>query len=433
MKRFLRNLLFLFLGLILGGVATFASAESRDADRSVNTILGYECKSGATVIIPWAVVTNPYLLCATGGLYPPSAADGTCRSGSTPGPVACTLVGSSKYIYSCPSGQNWTLSGATCTRPDCAAGEVRDANGVCQSVACPAGQFSSGYYQGSAPAYACASNGCGVSFTGTYPAGRDAAGNLYAQGSYSYTGGNQGSCTPGQNGSVAAPATSSNTLTSTKPGPNGCGAGDGVITSSSGKVACVPQGTEGSIPAVNEKTSKTETFSDGSTKTTTTTEVCTGQGACASTTTITIGAASGGGAGIAGTPGASTTGVESGTDADGDGEVDSKGDCDPKSQMCGEPGHGDLYAKKGKSMQTAFTTFSNGLKASPMGQAATGFFNVSIPSGACPAMSADVAYLGVTVNLADHICAATAIEVMQMAGAVLLVLATFVAFRWAFL
>jgi len=35
--------------------------------------------------------------------------------------------------YSCPSGQNWTPSGSSCTRPDCANGEVRDSSGVCQS------------------------------------------------------------------------------------------------------------------------------------------------------------------------------------------------------------------------------------------------------------------------------------------------------------
>lgn len=432
MKRFFTNLAALVLGLFLGGFCSYALADSVAATqgrwaRCVVTQSAPELAFPLT-----AEITTMYSAAC-------SAAGGYWHSYQ-----GCTsLPNGAGAVFGCFNGitnnrcpdSSYSLDMATriCSRPDCVAPAVRLPDGQCAVIACPVGQFSSGYYLGSAPGGACAPNGCDVSFTGSYPAGRDAQGRLYSQGSYSYAGGNQGSCTPGQNGAVAAPATSSNTLTSTKPGPNGCGAGDGVITSSSGKVACVPQGTEGSIPAVNEKTSKTETFSDGSTKTTTTTEVCTGEGACSSTTTITIGAASGGGAGIAGTPGTSTTGVESGTDADGDGEVDSKGDCDPKSQMCGEPGHGDLYAKKGKTMQSAFTTFSNGLKASPMGQAATGFFSVSIPSGACPAMAADVAYLGVTVNLADHICTTTAIEMMQMAGAVLLVLATFVAFRWAFL
>lgn len=59
--------------------------------------------------------------------------------------LACTvgtLSGSTcTGIYTCPSGQNWTLSGATCTRPDCAPGETRQANGTCvNTCASKAGQ-----------------------------------------------------------------------------------------------------------------------------------------------------------------------------------------------------------------------------------------------------------------------------------------------------
>ena len=43
--------------------------------------------------------------------------------------------GQSKSQYSCPAGQNWTLSGQNCTRPDCAAGEGRTgADGVCRTA-----------------------------------------------------------------------------------------------------------------------------------------------------------------------------------------------------------------------------------------------------------------------------------------------------------
>lgn len=42
--------------------------------------------------------------------------------------------------YSCPEGQNWTLSGTQCTRPDCVSGETRNpSTGVCESP-CKAGQ-----------------------------------------------------------------------------------------------------------------------------------------------------------------------------------------------------------------------------------------------------------------------------------------------------
>lgn len=39
--------------------------------------------------------------------------------------------------YTCPDA-SWTLAGTTCTRPDCAAGQFRDAAGVCRDT-CPAG------------------------------------------------------------------------------------------------------------------------------------------------------------------------------------------------------------------------------------------------------------------------------------------------------
>lgn len=41
-------------------------------------------------------------------------------------PPSCSGVS-----YSCPSGHGWTLSGSTCNRPACAAGEARDSSGAC--------------------------------------------------------------------------------------------------------------------------------------------------------------------------------------------------------------------------------------------------------------------------------------------------------------
>lgn len=59
----------------------------------------------------------------------PSAAWGT---------VAGTQVGRvSVSGYTCPVNQNWTLSGSTCSRPDCVTGQTRDSGGVCR---CPAGE-----------------------------------------------------------------------------------------------------------------------------------------------------------------------------------------------------------------------------------------------------------------------------------------------------
>lgn len=76
-----------------------------------------------------------------------------------------------------------------------------------------------------------------------------------------------------------------------------------------GKLACLPSGQSPDTPKVT-KSSSTKTYPDGSTKVTTTTQTCTGAGACSSTTTITnTKATSGpnaGGAGQAGDPGTTT-------------------------------------------------------------------------------------------------------------------------------
>lgn len=320
MKRYFINLAALFLGLVLGGFATYASAETISATSSNYAWRyhwgGYETPSALCTSFP-AIngVTQDFggydsaiqIWCKYANGPNAGLRSGIYTRGQVCDPPATLANGGSWCVgYTCPTGQNWTLSGATCTRPDCLPGQQRDANGVCQAVACPTGQYSSGYYGGSAPAYACASNGCGVSFTGSYPAGRDAQGNLYAQGSYSYTGGNQGDCTPGQGGAVSAPTTATATPSPTSPGPNGCAAGDGVITSSSGKVACVPAGTPGSSTPVPNSNTKTETFPDGSTKTTTNNQVCTGDGACQTITTTTVTNNSSGSPGMAGTPGTTT-------------------------------------------------------------------------------------------------------------------------------
>lgn len=78
-------------------------------------------------------------------------------------PAGYTLSGgqcSPDVAYSCPSGQNWTLSGSSCTRPDCVAGEVRnEGTGLCQAD-CVAGRIVSGTIPvAQSPAYVCAS-GC---------------------------------------------------------------------------------------------------------------------------------------------------------------------------------------------------------------------------------------------------------------------------------
>lgn len=91
-------------------------------DWGTNSYAGYTCSGGAgtgnnrTTLRIYA--TTP--LCPDGGTY--NAASGLCEGVS----------------YTCPATGGWTLSGSTCTRPDCGPGTVRDeTTGQCVA-SCPA-------------------------------------------------------------------------------------------------------------------------------------------------------------------------------------------------------------------------------------------------------------------------------------------------------
>lgn len=79
---------------------------------------------------------NPQGRCKVGGVWRSISIGGGglgCLDGTT-------WNGSSCWKWVCPTGQNWTLSGSTCTRPDCVAPEVRDpATGQCV-IKCPTDQ-----------------------------------------------------------------------------------------------------------------------------------------------------------------------------------------------------------------------------------------------------------------------------------------------------
>lgn len=225
--------------------------------------------------------------------------------------------------YTCPAGQNWTLSGANCTRPDCVSPDVRDpATGICGAPPCTAGQAAS--VQGWANAWAICDKANINCLTGakTYP-------STYCDGSCTVTVASANGCYPQGTPSVDSPAPIYCTLVGALSGssctgnnlptpgtppvvpktPAPCATGEGVMTTSTGKVVCVPPGTPGADnPPKVTKQSSTKNFPDGSTQVTTTTQTCTGEGACSSTTTITNTgpSSSPGTTGDAGKPGTST-------------------------------------------------------------------------------------------------------------------------------
>ncbi|NJD23896.1 MAG: hypothetical protein FIB06_00660 [Betaproteobacteria bacterium] len=302
-------------------------------------------------------------------------------------------------IYQCPSGQNWTLSGTSCTRPDCVAPQVRNATtGVCQAPpACPSAgtEVSSGQYQldaGYSPT-GCTPNGCLASFVGTWPTGKDSAGKLYGTGSMQYVGGDsQGSCVPGTGGAVAIkPAVTPTPAPAPTKAP--CAAGEGVLTSTSGTVACVPAGTPtAQTPAVST-TKKVETFGDGSTKTTETTKTTNpADGVTDTTVRTTIGAPSSGGtSGQAGTVGTGTTSES--TNKTDSGSTDKDDTCDPSKTACGSAGtfseSGTLYEPKyPDGLGGLLTTKYNDMKNTPIFGLVSQLAPTNVGgAGQCPAWS----------------------------------------------
>lgn len=92
-----------------------------------------------------------------------------------------------------------------------------------------------------------------------------------------------------------------------------CNPGQGVISSSGGKVQCVDPSAvpQADAPTVKKETS-TKTYDDGSQTITTTIQTCTGTGACSTITTVTNMPSTGGGAGKAGEPGTTTEAKDTG-------------------------------------------------------------------------------------------------------------------------
>jgi hypothetical protein len=312
MTRFYRSILALFVGLILGGFATYASAESIPSSQFRTA----KCQTPAYV---WGPTIQFDMSAGIAQMYPVACAAANCPS---------TSLCANNIITGCPTGQGWTLAGSVCTRPDCPEGQVRDEAGACIAPPCPVGAASTAsrytgvFATGSgesvygvySPPPATLCNGACVGTIGS-ATGCDAGTAVQGaavQCQYAIT--LTGQTCSGSNG--AAPVDP----LPTAPSPP-CAPGDGVISNASGKVVCVPNGQnfqQATYPPKINTSSTTQTNSDGSTKTTTTTQVCTGAGACSTTINTSVTAASGGAPGAAGTPGTST----SQTDKPGEDQAD---------------------------------------------------------------------------------------------------------------
>lgn len=234
--------------------------------------------------------------------------------------------------YSCPSNQNWTLTGSVCTRPDCVSPEVRNpstgvcgpppvcvppetlnANGVC-SIVCPAA--GSNAMIGGAQAWGIAGSSAtctnGISYSGckiTCSSGVSSGGKASCTGC-TFT----GALSTGSD-AAADPTTGPEIKAPTK--PEECLAkGMGYVTTSSG-TTCVAQ--DQAVEPISTKTTETTTTKDGTGVTTGTEETtveCIGD-KCTTTTTTKDGSGT-----TTGTTTSTGTGDKSGTDPNKDEQTD---------------------------------------------------------------------------------------------------------------
>lgn len=488
----IRRLVYFVVGLLIGTTAVLSFAETMSATYGSYTATSFQGSSfnggPLTPIMGSMSAVADYSCSSRGGTqsywydanaghwwyncknYASSVKDQlgpVCTGGGTLINVqAMTCVG-----YSCPASGGWTLQGQTCVRPDCAPGESRDPNtGQCISQCpmyngsdvpsltdkpanceCPSGTE---WFFGGGCRKTCGSITPGSGAWGDpmlfYPDGSsmgcyggcevqpNSDDYLRANGGRYFYHSTYGKWACSGNGDGTKPTPDGQPEKNNPEKPDGdphepkCN-GENVVTRSDGTVVCMPAGTPNSNKPKTEEVKKSEQYSDGSSKETTThTTTDPGTGAKYYITTTIITPATGGGAGSAGTPGTSTSTTKGGTTGTGSGAGKDGGECDPTSQFCGGP-EGELWQGKEKTFDQVLNKFRAGFSATPVVSASAAFFAVSVPNGSCPSWQVVVPVVDVTLNLSQYFCTTEAIQMMDLVGAVLLALVFFVAFRWAIL
>lgn len=135
--------------------------------------------------------------------------------------------------------------------------------------------------------------------------------------------------------------------------------------------------------------------------------------------------------------GRGSSGSDSGTSGSGDpgneNPNEERDECDkhPSSAGCGGDAAqvGELYAPKGKTLDSVLGTARDQFMVSPFGSAASNFFSVSNP-GACPTWSASLAYFHTTLTI-DQLCTPFGVQALAVLKMAILLAASFFAFRIA--
>lgn len=483
----IRQLLYFVVGLLLGATVVLAHAETINA----TAVPSGTSTPRAKVFAKWNTTTPSYSTVAevcdayrstasqnkgscadTIGTWSSYGSAGDCKyqpsntnscisSGTPQGVYAGCPAGSmisgancvtTQTTYTCPDS-SWTLSGQTCTRANSCPTyppSTPDSLSATQpsNCSCPAGTSWYAYNGcrktcgGNQPTGEVANSGFGIAIADGATEGcfqgclvQHKAGGYDQYKGYKMATATWSKWACNGNGLGTGPTPNdqptpdAQTQDPSKKKDPPCAAGDGVITSSSGGVKCLPEGTPNTSKPSVEKKTKTETFPDNSTKTTT--ETTTRDPNTNATSVSTTTTSTGGQSGPAGTSTSQegTTGKVGGGNGNGDGD----GSCDPTLNFCGGPSTDDLYKKKDKTMESVLGKFKDDVANTEFAKGAGAFFNVTIPGGSCGGMSANVPYLNMTVDLGQFLCTPQAAQLLEGVGAVLRVVVAFLAFTWAFL
>ncbi|EHP38865.1 hypothetical protein OR16_34708 [Cupriavidus basilensis OR16] len=96
-------------------------------------------------------------------------------------------------------------------------------------------------------------------------------------------------------------------------------------------------------------------------------------------------------------------------------------------------GDASLYTKKSKTFADVLGAFQTRVAAAPWYTASTGWFTVSVASGACPNWVVPKTDYTPSVPLGDIFCGSVALGIYSIAGLAVIVMAAWAAFRIAFL
>lgn len=260
MNRLLRNIVFFSLGLLLGGFCAFAFAETipavLDPSIPVKTIKNTD-PVGTTYYetsgIIWKVVGSATHGCAA---YPAGYKFYQGYTATTEVPCGWkVLIRSIDPVVGCPTGQNWTLNGSSCTRPDCVSPQVRLSNGTCTAGDCVSGTADTNFVEGdplSAADTYCNVNNCLSKFSKATAMGYScvygASGFGFCKAGYNLTTiQTGGKCDYSNNTYPAQPDVK------TPPDPSkNCPPGYGIASASNGFVRCLPPGTSSPTKTVIE-------------------------------------------------------------------------------------------------------------------------------------------------------------------------------------